>query len=277
MKATNGTAPEPKAYYHGRFCNGPIWADYMGAALNGSFDVRVFNYAFGGAHACPNPSFAARFPFVSDLATQTAEFLADKAAGLLPTTGDYIFIQFLGTNDVNSLLRTNPSPQQLQDGIAAIVGCKIQSLQALVVQGGARDVVVVPLGPLEYSPAIPQAFKPVVAQVVDATDAATAGAVGQLQAALSGTGAKVTMLGSNNDFEAGISVVGFANVATACLPILGPGGSRLQANPNITVCADPSSYFLYDENHPTTRFQNWIAMGFLVPRLQALGLLPATF
>lgn len=281
--ASNGTAPDPKAYYQGRFSNGPNWVDYLTTALQPAFDVRVFNYAFGGAYACPNAAFAARFPFVSDLGHQNLEFLADKAAGRLPATGDYIFIQFVGTNDVAAAFgayATQGGNVELNSALQSLIYCRIEAMRQLFEQGGAKNVVVAPLAPLEYSPGVPPQLKNLVAQLVDGVDTFTGQAVFELQLELNGGtipgSPNVTMLGSNNDFQLAVEL--FANTTNSCIDNANdPSGSTLGPNPNVKVCADPNSYFLYNALHPNTLFQKWLALSFFIPRLQALGLLPAAF
>lgn len=58
---------------------------------------------------------------------------------------------------------------------------RMNAAATLVFAGGARNVLVVPLAPLEYSPGVPAAFKPTVAGIVDLSDFYTAQAVAQLQ------------------------------------------------------------------------------------------------
>src|SRR5262245_39269890 len=41
---TQGAAPASPPYYAGRFSNGPVWPEYLGAALS----IPVQNFAYGG-------------------------------------------------------------------------------------------------------------------------------------------------------------------------------------------------------------------------------------
>lgn len=276
-------------YSFGRFSNGLVWPEYLHAALasaNRNTSFAFWNYANGGATACP----PTHYPYVKDLSNQTQQLLADLPTAYLPPGAKLLPIQFISANDLQypliSALKTGkfPSPEELAALIGEVISCRLSSATTLASSGAAPDIVLLPTGPLWLMPAVPAPYKPAVQALITNLDQALAGAVAavqqQWQAAPEGSplrSARLHLLG--NSTWMGMEGVGaqvkppFTNTTSPCLPNTEPM-ARVPANVVAQVCEDPSSYMFWDVLHPTTRYHQAFALYGVLPRLRAVGLLP---
>lgn len=277
LNATGGKLPAPEAYPKGRFTNGgKNWVDFLSERLSKKYKLKVYNYAFGGATACADPAYFATRPFVKDLGNQTAMFMAERVAGAVSTKGKTIYMQFIGTNDLNFALQ-GPTPPLTQAAAGSLifktVTCRVGQLDFLVRAAGAREIVVMPSAPIQASPSIPAPFRPSVAQLVGAADQAMAGAIQQVKISYAsdpkGLGkTNVYTFGNNELFAAaGLVELGFKNTTGVCVSNPNPL-SPAAANRPLAPCPNPNDYFLYDEGHPSGRFHQWLALDYILPRLQ---------
>ncbi|GFR52170.1 hypothetical protein Agub_g14703 [Astrephomene gubernaculifera] len=284
----DGGVPDPSIYYKGRYTNGPNWVDRLSQAVAAKYSTKVFNYAYGGATACPNAAVSSLFPYVMHLPNQTAKFLNDLQFGRTILSGDesarILPIQWIGSNDVQDtmvkqLQGVNFTMADVQAFVKGVVACRLQAAKSLL-EAGLPFVVMLPMSPLHIAPAVPSAFKPMVAQLEVALDAALATGIAAVQSVLDalppgfpGAGGKLHLLGDASWIQAGTTQIkpAFKNMTGSCFssPV-----SSMVISPGIKLCAKPDSYLFYDNIHVSQRFHQWFAMKGVLPRLQELGLLP---
>ncbi|GFR49813.1 hypothetical protein Agub_g11753, partial [Astrephomene gubernaculifera] len=163
--------PDPAVYYKGRYTDGPNWVDRLKSTLVKKHKVKVFNYAYGGATACPSPLISGTYPFVKDLSNQTEAFLADLKNGRIPYGKDVktLPIQYIGSNDVTNTLGAAMlsgaalDAGQVQSLVRSIAACRLQWAKTLSA-AGMRDIVMLPMVPMHMAPKVPAAYKPLVLQ-----------------------------------------------------------------------------------------------------------------
>jgi outer membrane lipase/esterase len=220
---TQGAVPPSPPYYAGRFSNGPVWPEYLGAALS----LPVENYAHGGAQTDRanlfDGLFGIDFPGLSDeIALFTSQHdAADPGA---------VYVVWAGANDFRAALSKGQTPD-----MAAMIANILSAVEALY-QAGARYVVVLNLPDLGLTPE------------------GRASGAGPLITFLSGTfnqhledtlAARAPQSIRLDVFRLMTQVVndpsefGFTNVTTPCLT---PSGA----------CGDPESHLFWDHVHPTT-------------------------
>ncbi|GFR49814.1 hypothetical protein Agub_g11754 [Astrephomene gubernaculifera] len=279
--------PDPAIYYKGRFTNGPNWVDRLNATFAKKCTAKVFNYAYGGATACPNPGYSQIYPYIKDLTNQTASFLSDYKTGKIPRGPGVkiIPIQWIGSNDLmltlmGALNDAHTDPLQLAATINATVACRVQWAKTLAL-AGLKDIVMLPMSPVHLAPLLPAAAKPMVIQALNALDTATTAAVGALQAHLKtihgsrpAAGARIHLLGNYTWIEAGGQEVKppFTDMTGPCVANYLP----LVIHPGLEICANPNDHLFYDTLHIGSRFHQWLGVKGILPRLQQLRLLPKT-
>src|SRR4051794_22252827 len=95
---TAGIIPPPAFYFKGRFSNGPVWLDQLGAELGSSVNPALnggSNYAYGSARVTISPD-------VPSMSVQANAFLTTKAAtGADPNS---LYVVLGGANDVRDAL-----------------------------------------------------------------------------------------------------------------------------------------------------------------------------
>jgi phospholipase/lecithinase/hemolysin len=228
--ATGGAAPASPPYFNGRFSNGPVWNEGIGAdfAFAGASSA---NFAFGGATAVTNGD-----P-IPDLLLQIGLFNATVppvAQGTRPLAS-----LWFGANDIlNAIDGAVGESATLAAAIAAAnaVGLGVLSLKAL----GIEDFAVWNLPDLGAAPRF--AAQPSNAQLAsDATDAFNA-RLDIVLADLRGDGLQVNEIDTFSLFAAVVddpAAFGFDDATTSCL-VSGP-----------SVCANPTGLFYFDPIHPT--------------------------
>ena len=220
---TQGAVPPSPPYYAGRFSNGPVWPDYLGAALS----LPVENFAYGGAqtdHAnLFDGLFGIDFPGLSD---EIALFTGRSAAA----DPDAIYVVWAGANDFRAALSKGQTPD-----MAAMITNILNAIDALYL-AGARYVVVPNLPDLGLTPEGRASGAGPLITFLSATFNQ------HLEDALAARAPRAIRL---DVFRLMTQVVndpteyGFTNVTTPCLT---PAG----------VCGDPDGYLFWDHVHPTT-------------------------
>ncbi|PNW87493.1 hypothetical protein CHLRE_02g143900v5 [Chlamydomonas reinhardtii] len=293
--------PQADLYYQGRYSNGPIWVDYLAAAVANTTQLTVLNYAHGGAAACPENSVATQIRFIRDLPAQTSAFIANISSApqqqsqqgggggrrLLP-------INFIGNNDVRNVLSAGisggvyPTEQSIGALALAITSCRLTWAKQLLAAGEAvwgqqrgpeRVLVLLPLARLDLTPSVPKELKPTLKAVTDAINNFLTAAVAALNAELAAApvdsgsrGARLLVLPDFTGVVAATVTPPFTNFDEACF--FHPA-YVLDVVPGIVPCTDPDTHVFYDQLHPTTRLQKAFALSGVLPALQQAGLLPA--
>jgi phospholipase/lecithinase/hemolysin len=237
--ATNGAIPPSSFYFNGRFSNGLIWLDQVGATLGGSVEPVLAggsNFAFGSARV-------ATTPVSPSLRAQANAFLsASTVSGADP---DALYVVFGGSNDVRDAIGSS-------DPIATVTTAaeQLAGIVGDLAEAGAVDIVVPTVGNIGRLPEARQGGDALV------------GLAGLLSLVFNQTLAQelagIDALGDVNlirpDFFAlGESIAaspesfGLTNVTDPCLP-----GTPFSIPPGATACLDPDQFFFWDLQHPTT-------------------------
>ena len=142
-RLSGGSPPPP--YAAGRFCNGPIWVEYLAASLGMEYQS-ADNFAVGGATTGTlnsNDGFAGKeYPGLLD---EVASFAARRP---LREPGRALYVVEAGANDFFVALATGTSPATL---IGSGVGNTISAIQQLR-GAGARFILVMNVPDLGVTP-----------------------------------------------------------------------------------------------------------------------------
>jgi phospholipase/lecithinase/hemolysin len=142
-RLSGGSPPPP--YAKGRFCNGPIWVEYLAASLGMEYQP-ADNFAVGGATTGTlnsNDGFAGKeYPGLLD---EVASFAARSP---VREPGRALYVVEAGANDFFVALATGTSPATL---IGTGVGNTISAIQQLR-GAGARFILVMNVPDLGVTP-----------------------------------------------------------------------------------------------------------------------------
>lgn len=142
-RLSGGSPPPP--YAAGRFCNGPIWVEYLAASLGMEYQL-ADNFAVGGATTGTlnsNDGFAGKeYPGLLD---EVASFTARSP---VREPGRALYVVEAGANDFFVALATGTSPATL---IGTGVGNTISAIQQLR-GAGARFILVMNVPDLGVTP-----------------------------------------------------------------------------------------------------------------------------
>ena len=225
LYAATGYPPAP--YYNGRFSNGPVAPEQLAALLG----APLFDFAYGGA--------TTGLGNIGDGGTQTSRgllglpgMLAELAAAPLPPAliPTLLFVVSGGADDFESGGSVTTAVQDIDEIVA--------TLQA----EGATHILVPGLPDLGLTPEFYGD-----AAATKYTDAFNAG----LQATLPAGATYSNVFSLLNAIDANPTAYGFTNVTTPCY------NSITQA-----VCSDPSQYLFWDDIHPTTAADTFLADQF---------------
>lgn len=238
---TLGTVPPSPPYYAGRFSNGPVWVEYLAAAL----DLPVENFAYGGAQTDHgnlfDGLFAIDFPGLSD---QIAFFTGQPGA----VDPDAIYVVWAGANDFRAALSRGQTPD-----IMAVITNLLNAVGALYF-AGAQHVVVPNLPDLGLTPeGLASGAGPLVTLLSEAFNT-------YLEATLAAhapNAVRLDVFRLVNQTVNDPSEYGFTNVTTPCLTVVG-------------VCAAPDAHLFWDHVHPTTHGHAVLADKFAKAINQAL-------
>ncbi|KAJ3006368.1 UNVERIFIED_CONTAM: hypothetical protein HDU68_004100 [Siphonaria sp. JEL0065] len=257
----------PAPYWNGRFSTGPVWVEYLSQYLN---NATLHNYAFGGSVSnianADNSSVAGSSTvfanMIPDFPSQIEVYKTDAAIPLDTT----LFTIFIGGNDFNYAVNAGKVPNPV-----AVATNVLNGVQRLITLG-AKNILVTAMTPLYLMPSFNgnAALVPKIKALVDGYNGILFAGISKLQTAVpSGVNIIVndqTKLLTYIATPQGSSEFKFPNTTGACF--------QRKANPP-TVCAVSTDYFFFDNIHPTTRGQNFMAQyaynqiynisGFLAP------------
>jgi outer membrane lipase/esterase len=221
--ATAGAVPPSSRYYAGRFSNGPVWVEYLAAALDLPFE----NYAYGGAKTDQGNLFDGLFGLdFPGLADEVA--LVTSAPG--PLDPDALYVVWAGANDFRAALATGALPD-----IAAVIANIVHAVAELRL-AGAQHVIVPNLPDLGLTPeGRASGAAPLLTFVSDTFNA-------HLEAALAVYAPDTIRIDIFQLMQQTVrdpQEYGFTDVTTACLTTAG-------------VCAAPEAHLFWDHVHPTT-------------------------
>jgi thermolabile hemolysin len=222
-RMTGNTLPPSPPYWQGRFCNGPVWIEYLAEDLGmaGLED----NYAVGGA-ATGTANDSAPFGGVQN---QIARYLSSHQGD-----PDALYILWAGHNDVTLALTTG------RYDLSQIVPNTINNIRTLWA-AGARHVLVVNLADLGKTPMLVSTKdSAMVSWLVASINENLADALGGLAAEGMPT-ITVDAFAFVDAVVASPELFGFSNVTDAGISI---------------YPANPAGYLFWDNVHPTTEFQH---------------------
>lgn len=230
-QATLGLYPFPP-YYEGRFSNGPVWVDYLGAGLGLDADAALLgggNLAFGGAETGP-----ANAGFPPSLLDQVNAF--QNIVGPGGADPDALYVVYGGGNDLLGAGSANPNVV-----VDTAVG-NISSIIRDLVADGADSFLVPNLPNLGATPSV---ISRGAASVESATalttlfNSALETALQNLESELTANLIRFDVFGLLEALLANAGVFGITNTTEPCYVLFG------------TPCADPNSYAFWDDIHPT--------------------------
>jgi phospholipase/lecithinase/hemolysin len=239
--ALTGGVRSPPPYFEGRFCNGPIWVEYLADDLGMSFNTED-NYAVGGALTGSdnfNDGFLGlQYPGVQD---EITTFLQKNSGHADP---DALYVVSAGANDFFAVLTGGGDPAAL---IANGVANTAQAIQRLAM-AGAQHIAVPNIPDIGVTPeAQSSGAAAAITQLCSTYDQFLTGGLQSLEAAgvrtiqIDAFTVLQEMAGEPEDF-------GFTNVGDPLLGVLIAGGN-----------ANPNEYLFWDTAHPTTRAHEVLA------------------
>ncbi len=272
--AYHATGLPAPPYSDGRFSNGNVWVQDLAPALGlpaptaSSLSSAGTDYAVGGAETGnANPG---------DLSSQLTAFKTANPGGANPTG---LYIIWIGSNDLNAILSSNPTPAVAAAEALAAVG-NIDNAITTLAGDGAKDFLVLTVPDLGKTPAV-------TALGAAAETAASGLSLFFDQALVNGYGAAgIPSLSGLAGLDGGLrmsvldtyslldtvaaspAAFGLTNVTQPCLTgeVDYAGG---------TPCANPNSYLFWDQLHPTAAGQSIVAAAALqaVPEPASLTML----
>lgn len=140
---TGGAVPSAASgYYDGRFSNGPVAADVLNQAVEGTLSSPSLlggdNYAYGGARAIADADS------IPDLASQVSSYLADTG-GTVDSHTLYLFN--IGGNDVRDIVLGADAATRIAAAVSAVVS-QVSVLSSL----GAQHFLVAGVGDVGATP-----------------------------------------------------------------------------------------------------------------------------
>jgi len=243
--ATSGVVPPPAFYFDGRFSNGPIWLDRLGAALGGSVDPALggSNFAFGSARVATSQ-------FAPSLRIQANAFLSGATVGGVDP--DALYVVFGGSNDIRDAIGSADPIGTVTTAAAQLVGI-IDDLAEV----GAVDIVVPTLADVGRTPEARQAGETVtgLASVLTrifnqslASDLAGDNALRDINLI------RPDFFGLAESITASPASFGLTNVTDPCLP-----ASPFSVPSGVTACSNPDQFLFWDLLHPTAAAHALIA------------------
>jgi phospholipase/lecithinase/hemolysin len=242
---TGGLVPPASlGYFNGRFSNGPVWVDYLAAAL-GVPSTTQTNFAIAGASTGTQNSSIPGFPALQ-------QEIAGFTQAVPQADPNALYVIWAGANDyLGTIGQTNP----------AIPVANIDQAITALVQDGAKNILVANLPDLGLVPLV-SAQGPLVSgavsTLVQAHDTLLAQSLATLAPQLAPQGVTLIPFDVSAVFNGVISnpaQYGFTNVADPCLvntPLFFNAGA-------VSLCSDPSKYLFWDSLHPTTAADQIVA------------------
>ncbi|KAJ9064216.1 hypothetical protein DSO57_1032819 [Entomophthora muscae] len=209
---SGNTDPDPKAYWRGRFSNGPMWPDYLQAR----HQLKARNYAFGGAVVNQKNNIVLEVPdFYEQL----------KAHKSLPSLGakkPLALIQFVG----NDLINQTVTPASVSNDFKAV-------MQQLIDLGEIKHFLIILTSIIDYASL---GFNRALASTADALNAANKGNV---------TVQTLSVIGL---YKRMIAVP----PATANPKVWSRTDEYCYDMYTGKKCADPENHLYFDNYHPST-------------------------
>jgi phospholipase/lecithinase/hemolysin len=257
--ATGGAEPAAP-YSGGRFSNGAVWVQDLASSLGlpavtpslaGGTD-----YAVGDAYSGTTPVHAAT---AGDLPSQITAFQTANPSKAANANGLYTI--WIGSNDLSDI--TSPNPVTVAADVAAVVGNIDLAINQLA-GDGAKNFLILTVPDLGKTPSA-IAGGPAVAEASSALSAffdntlvngLSSAGIPSLSALATADGLSLGVVDTYSLID-GITAdpakFGLTDVTQSCLT----GGNGYFGGE--TVCANPSQYLFWDQEHPTAAGQEIVA------------------
>jgi phospholipase/lecithinase/hemolysin len=224
------TGYPPAPYYMGRFSNGPVAVEQLAAQLG----TPLYDFAWGGATTgIGNEGDPTGLLGLPGMLSELAGYPVPPA--LIPSS---LFVVWGGANDYEVSVPLGTPPAQVAGTAVANIDAIVAALQA----EGAQHILVPGLPDLSLTPEFYG-----VQSAQDFSNDFNA----DLQASLPTGATYDNVFGLLDTIVANPSAYGFTNVTTPCFNSV-----------TLTVCADPSQYLFWDDIHPTTAADAFLADEF---------------
>lgn len=230
-RLSGGSPPPP--YDDGRFCNGPIWVEYLGAGLGMQYQP-ADNFAVGGATTGTfnvNDGFAGKtYPGLQD------EITTFQAMAPVTEPERALYVVQAGANDFFLALTEGTSPETL---ITTGVGNTLAAVQRLA-GSGAQFILVMNVPDLGVTPlglSLGADEAPMLTQLCAAYNQALESALDQLAQAGTQT-IRLDAFAVLDQMASTPAAYGFSNVTTPW--VLDPSAGS------------PDQFLFWDTVHPTT-------------------------
>jgi len=227
-------------YFQGRRSNGPVAVEQLATALG----VPLADFAWVGATTGIGNYGDGGTPTslgVFSLPGMQAELAATQGF-LGPYLTTALFVVWGGPNDFLAPSPLDTTPQQIINRAVSDELGIVASLKLL----GAQNILVPGMPDLGLTPYFESLGPVAAAQASAATDAFNAA----LRAGLPSGVLFYDTASLLRSIVANPAAYGFTNVSDACVH-------------GTTVCANPSQYLFFDDFHPTTAADRFVAAGFL--------------
>ena len=249
--ASGGTKPGPAPYYYqGRWSNGPLWIDRVGAELGKPVTNSLAggtNFAFGGAKTCTITGVKSDVP---DMCQQAGMYLQSTGGKADPDALYVIDAASVGNNILTFLGAAGALPSSVvTDAAPADI---ITLMSQLYAAGGRRFLVTnaPDVGATPYVKSLGASAAATSTALSNAYNANLAAGLNNFRA--SKPGSVVNMLdlaGLGSQVAANPGSFGFSNTRAPCLGETG------------TIWSSPDAYQYWESFHPTAAtgkiFANW--------------------
>jgi len=242
-----GNCPPSPPYAQGRYSNGALWIDAVGAKYGASATpsrLGGLNYAYAGARTGTVPGVTTPAS-VPSMAAQLEQYLQRVGYVTKPETLFVVDASTVGNNinDALTLSATNPNaPVEVLTAAVTDVATMIMRLYA----SGARHIAVLNAPNVGRTPRVQALGAAAVAgatQLSAQFNGALAQQIAGLRASSPGLNIYVAdFFVLNEQIAATPAAFGFSNITAPCF--------NTTAVPP-TVCAEPAQYAYWDPFHPT--------------------------
>ncbi|KAJ3036824.1 hypothetical protein HDV00_002377 [Rhizophlyctis rosea] len=237
----------PPPYDGGRFSNGPVWNEKVKGNV---LSVKLSNKAYAGATTGTSTGYVTDLSGTNYAVPSMLEQVNSyTASGQLKNdfTMTSMYVLFAGGNDYNNKLVKGLSNVTVDNVIS-----NIRTSATTLINGGARNIVLINIPPASKSPRLIAMNNPTVSAIMDGLITQHNAALTPLVADLKTAGAKSVlvfdMFSLVKDMAENPTTYGFTNVQQPCVDLVAG-----------TTCGTPDEYMFWDQLHPTAKTHGVIA------------------
>ncbi|OLY79775.1 Thermolabile hemolysin [Smittium mucronatum] len=256
-----GNSASPVPYYPGRFCNGPVWNEYL-SHTNG---FTLINYAFGGANS--NNTFIecitgtnATVPSAIDQIVMFNQTFGGKFP--VNSTRDDVVVVEIGTNDfitaAGELATESVDLDQFADGLVQNIIDGVSMLYDI----GYRKIVVTDIPDLSVTPlvrSLPQSASTNIDTYVALTNRRLAAQIAVLENSYKKDIDYIRVF----EFYKALNIVADnATIAALNITVADQPCYVVENGTLISSCENSDKYLFVDSVHPSTKVHALVAAAF---------------